>query len=78
MKNSYRFFQNSDCQFFPCHDISTLNCLFCYCPLYNYDCKGNFVILENGIKDCSYCNLPHTDKGYDFVIDFLMRRGKES
>ena len=34
-KNSYQFFSNSACEFFPCHqvaDTKTFNCLFCYCP----------------------------------------------
>ena len=37
MENSYRFFQNKSCEYFPCHEIKDsgdFNCLFCYCPLY--------------------------------------------
>ena len=33
----YSFFQNRECEYFPCHkgaDPETFNCLFCYCPLY--------------------------------------------
>ena len=33
----YAFFQNRDCEYFPCHkvkDEENFNCLFCYCPLY--------------------------------------------
>ena len=33
----YDFFQNSECEYFPCHkgaDPKTFSCLFCYCPLY--------------------------------------------
>jgi hypothetical protein len=74
MQNSYRFFQNIDCQFFPCHSIDTLNCLFCYCPLYNYECGGNYTILSNGVKDCSNCDLPHMLNGYDYIIDFLINK----
>jgi len=29
------------------------------------------MILENGVKDCSKCLLPHTDYGYDFIINKL-------
>lgn len=76
MQNSYRYFANTECQFFPCHDIDTLNCLFCYCPLYNYECQGNYIILSNGIKDCSNCNLPHVENGHDYIIDFLMHKVK--
>ena len=33
----YAFFQNRDCEYFPCHETKhpeDFNCLFCYCPLY--------------------------------------------
>lgn len=34
-ENSYRFFFNRECQYYPCHEgIEEMNCLFCYCPLY--------------------------------------------
>jgi len=71
-KNSYKFFRNVDCQFFPCHqtnDTENFNCLFCYCPLYalGEKCGGNFVYTETGIKDCSNCLVPHKPKGYDYV-----------
>lgn len=73
MKNSYKFFQNKECEWFPCHSIpSTENfsCLMCFCPLYNYDdCGGNYIMLENGIKDCSGCIVPHYN--YDYVINKL-------
>ena len=41
-----RFFQNTECEFFPCHQgISKeeFNCLFCYCPLYalGKECGGH-------------------------------------
>ena len=68
----YRFFQNKQCEYFPCHrhaDPETFNCLFCYCPLYALGdkCGGNFRFLANGTKDCSACTLPHGPKGYDHV-----------
>jgi len=46
--------------------------------LYNYDCGGNFVILENGLKDCSSCEVPHREGGYEYVVEFLKKinRGK--
>lgn len=71
---SYKFFTNKECEFYPCHNTDRINCLFCFCPLYNYkDCGGNFVILDNGIKDCSNCNLPHSEKGYDYIIQKLIK-----
>lgn len=69
----YKFFQNKDCQFFPCHkmaNIDNFNCLFCYCPLYmlGKDCGGNYIYSPGGIKDCSQCILTHTkDVGFDHV-----------
>lgn len=72
---SYKFYQNKDCEFFPCHKgiiKEEFNCLFCYCPLYllGKDCGGNFTYIDNCIKDCSLCTLPHVkDLGFDFVVN---------
>lgn len=55
-----------ECAYFPCHDkIET--CEMCYCKLYTFDCGGKFVILPNGIKDCSNCIFPHTHSGLDNI-----------
>ena len=48
------------------------NCLFCYCPLNQYeDCPGNphFIVRESGkkIKDCTYCTFPHQPENYEKV-----------
>lgn len=45
------------------------NCLFCYCPLYTLGskCGGNFRYLENGVKDCSNCLLPHGRGSYSYI-----------
>ncbi len=68
---SYKYFQNRECEYFPCHtcDGEDFNCLFCYCPLYalGENCGGNFTYTENGIKDCSGCILPHRAKNYDYI-----------
>ena len=74
MKNNYSFFQNADCEYFPCHKVSdtgSFNCLFCYCPLYalGKNCGGNFSYTENGIKDCTNCLIPHREGGYQYVND---------
>lgn len=66
----YKFSQNNKCEYFPCHrtiDIQNFNCMFCYCPLYHCDCKGDYQILKNGIKDCSCCLIPHYK--YDYIIN---------
>lgn len=68
------FYQNVDCEFFPCHSIDNLekfNCLFCFCPLYAFNerCGGNYTFTKDGIKDCSKCSLPHEVGNYYDVID---------
>ena len=73
MSENYKFFQNRECEYFPCHKVNddeAFNCLFCYCPLYALEdrCGGNFKYLEGGIKDCSDCLVPLNLKGYDYII----------
>jgi Zn-finger protein len=73
MTEHYKFHQNLECEFFPCHKTTQpekFNCLFCYCPLYTLGdgCGGNPVYIEGDIKDCSKCMLPHSPKAYDHVI----------
>ena len=70
---SYKFYQNKACEFFPCHagaDPETFSCLFCYCPLYALGdrCGGCFSYTSSGIKDCSGCQIPHDPANYDKVI----------
>jgi Zn-finger protein len=78
MKNCFSFFKNHECEHFPCHNVSNtedFNCLFCYCPLYaDKNCGGNFTLLENGIKDCSNCLIPHNPKNYDLIISKLQNK----
>ena len=69
---AYSFTQHTACEFFPCHKTShpeDFNCLFCYCPLYTLGskCGGNFRYLENGVKDCSDCLLPHGRGSYSYI-----------
>lgn len=45
MNDSYRYFENRACQYYPCHKgIEELNCLFCYCPLYTLKCPEIITI----------------------------------
>ena len=82
ISNSYRFFQNRECKFFPCHEVQDeddFNCLFCYCPLYLDDnCIGSpeYIITGRGqrIKDCSSCLVVHSPEMYDKVIAHLRRQ----
>ena len=69
----YCFFQNRDCEFFPCHENveeSDFNCLFCYCPLYTLGeaCGGGFVYTEKGVKSCEHCAFPHRRENYDEIL----------
>lgn len=69
----YTFFQNRECEFFPCHSgvpEEDFNCLFCYCPLYTLGekCRGAFVYLENGVKSCERCAFPHWRENYRAVL----------
>ena len=68
----YSFFQNTACEYFPCHETKhpeRFNCLFCYCPLYalGRNCGGNFRYTPSGIKDCSACLFPHRPENYDRI-----------
>ena len=70
----YKFNQNRRCEFFPCHkgmSEDDFNCLFCYCPLYTLgnQCGGSFTYLENGMKDCSKCLIPHRRENYDRIME---------
>lgn len=69
----YSFFQNRECEYFPCHKIAddaNFNCLFCYCPLYalGKKCGGNFKYSDKGFKDCSACTFPHRRENYEKVV----------
>ena len=68
----YAFFQNTLCEYFPCHvtdDPEHFNCLFCYCPLYALGkrCGGNFRYSEKGYKDCTNCLVPHRPENYEKI-----------
>ena len=70
---NYKFFQNLECEYFPCHkgaDGENFNCLFCFCPLYALGdkCGGNFTYTDSGIKDCSSCLRPHRKENYDAIF----------
>lgn len=76
MKNSYSFYNNHQCQYFPCHkvdDKDNFNCLFCFCPLYSLGdkCGGDFCYTDKGIKDCSNCVIPHSPESYYYIMDKL-------
>lgn len=65
---SYKYFENRSCEYYPCHKLENMNCLFCFCPLYLTDCGGNFTTLSNGVKDCSNCTIPHIESNYEYIL----------
>ena len=70
----YAFFQNRECEFFPCHrtdDPDSFNCLLCYCALYTLgkDCGGAFRYNEKGLKDCTGCLFPHRAENYGRIVE---------
>ena len=74
MDKHYSFFQNTKCEYFPCHDgvpEEEFNCLFCYCPLYALGrrCGGSCTYTESGFKDCSACAFPHRRDNYAAVLE---------
>ena len=77
MENSYRYFENRECQYYPCHEMEHVNCLFCYCPLNHMEhCLGTPEYIEvkgEIIKDCSKCTFPHEAKNYDAMMDILSK-----
>ena len=74
MENSHRFFANTGCRYYPCHEMEgELNCLFCYCPLYFLsDCGGEYSYTDKGIKDCSACLKIHDEQSWHFVQKRLL------
>lgn len=69
----YDFFQNRECEYFPCHagaDPARFSCLFCYCPLYALGdrCGGDFAYTGDGVKDCSACLRPHERENYAQIL----------
>ena len=76
MEQSYRFFENKECKYFPCHKgLEEFNCLFCYCPMYPIkDCPGNPQFDKKKgkiIKVCTNCTFPHQPENYDRIIEIL-------
>ena len=73
MSKHYPFFQNRECEYFPCHSgvqEQDFNCLFCYCPLYalREKCGGNFEYTEKGVKSCVNCAFPHRRESYAAIV----------
>lgn len=81
MENSYKYFCNKDCKYYPCHDVKGkdgFNCLFCYCPLYSMGdgCGGDHYLLEDGTKVCTNCTFPHIPENYEIIMNKLKEARK--
>lgn len=52
-----------------------VNCLFCYCPLYNLEkCPGEYRYIDlndKKIKDCMNCTFPHKLENYETIMALL-------
>lgn len=63
VKNDSTYFENRDCEYYPCHAEEHINCLFCYCPLYFLKCPGDYTWVagaaDHQVKDCSNCTVTH-------------------
>ncbi len=78
---AHKGFTHSACPYMPCHAgiERAYNCLFCYCPLYAYDCPGPYRVVTDsrGIarKDCRACTLPHDGQtaSWRFIRAWLRR-----
>ena len=66
MPEGFKHFSHTACEFYPCHHLENQNCLFCYCPLYTFECGGNYTV-RDGVKDCSDCVLVHGEGSFEFV-----------
>lgn len=73
MRSCSEHFENKDCEYYPCHDLDEINCLFCYCPLYHIEhCPGDPKYDRNtGKRDCSRCDFPHKCGNYRQMIEIL-------
>ena len=79
---NFKYFSHKKCEYYPCHKTENpeeFSCLFCYCPLYamGKQCGGNFSYLENGVKDCTDCLVPHRRENYDYMMEQVRNFHKE-
>ena len=79
MKNSFKYFENIECKYYPCHkNEQNINCLFCYCPLYSLEnCPGKYNYIDSHgkkIKECTNCTFPHKAQNYDIIIELLSQK----
>jgi Zn-finger protein len=59
---SSEFFANKQCKYYPCHKMKEINCLFCFCPIFDR-CAVN--------DKCESCTFPHIKQNYKVIVDML-------
>jgi Zn-finger protein len=70
MANS-SFFENKDCEYYPCHsNLKEINCLFCYCVLF-WDCPFENGGAKGNGMECPDCTFPHERGNYASVMQLL-------
>ena len=79
MENSYKYFKNTDCKYFPCHKGLSDDLIVCFVIvlcIVCQNCPGSKTYIEkNGkkIKVCTDCTFPHRPENYDKIIQILVR-----
>jgi len=64
--NNSSFFENKDCEYYPCHKkMAEINCLMCFCPWFS-GCGSK----DNGLS-CPSCEFPHARSSYKLVMQGL-------
>ena len=79
MENSYKYFKNTDCKYFPCHKglSDDFNCLFCYCPMYSMpNCPGSKTYIEKNGKKIKVCGVVKDETGEPVIGATVMEKGK--
>lgn len=79
MENSYKYFKNKDCKYYPCHKLDgDFNCMFCFCPMYTLEkCPGDPEYIQSDgrtVKSCMDCIFPHQPDNYDKIMKILANK----
>lgn len=83
MTNSSRYFENRQCEYYPCHKgMEHINCLFCFCPLYEMEkCPGSCSFKEKDgsrIKTCIDCTFVHEPENYETIMKLIKLKNKRN
>lgn len=69
---------NRECEHYPCHNLSEIDCTFCFCPFYPCNDNltgGEMVTTENGkvVWGCKKCTWIHKPKVAKKVLNELLK-----